>query len=203
VIQFIVHRINKTEDLAAVDSRYGIEVDLRDNLNGNIHMEHDPFKQGTDFEEYCASYHHGTMILNIKSERIENRVLEILGKYNITDYFFLDSSFPAIHALSNNGNKNIALRFSEYEGIDTIRAMSGKVEWVWVDCFSRLPLNSAVYNELTALGYKVCIVSPELQQQPEKIEEYAELLLKEYIKPNAICTKVYNINKWKQLLDQF
>ena len=71
------------------------------------------------FEEYLKHYDHGTMILNIKSERIEFRVLELLKKYKVEKYFFLDSSFPMIYLLSEQGEKNIALRFSEFEGLDT------------------------------------------------------------------------------------
>ena len=55
------------------------------------------------------------MILNIKSERIEYKVLNLLQKYNINNYFFLDSSFPMIYQLSEEGEKNIAVRYSEFE----------------------------------------------------------------------------------------
>ena len=36
--------------------------------------------------------------------------------------------------------ENIAIRFSEFEGLDTILNMKGKVKWVWVDCFTKNPL---------------------------------------------------------------
>ena len=39
-----------------------------------------PFKEGQDFEEWLEHYHHGGIILNIKSERIEFKVLQILEK---------------------------------------------------------------------------------------------------------------------------
>lgn len=43
------------------------------------------------------------MILNVKSERIEHKILELLRKYNIKDYFFLDFTFPMIKILAENG----------------------------------------------------------------------------------------------------
>ena len=47
------------------------------------------------------------------------------------------------------------------------------------------------------LGYKLCLVSPELQGQQEKISAYKEQLAKDNIVFDAICTKSYNIEKWK------
>ena len=48
------------------------------------------------------------------------------------------------------------------------------------------------------MGYKLCFVSPELQGQPEKLEIYKKQLIKENIIFDAICTKEYNIEKWKK-----
>lgn len=200
-MEYISHRVNKKEELERLSHEFGVEIDLRDDLSGRIYMEHDPFKDGEDFEEYLKNYNHGTMILNVKSERIEHKILELLKKYNIAKYFFLDSSFPMIKLLSNQEEKNIALRFSEFEGMDTLRAMAGKVEWVWVDCFTKLPIDNKVYKEIKEMGYKLCFVSPELQGQPEKIEKYAKQIKNEDIEFDAICTKEYNIEKWKNYLN--
>lgn len=199
---FISHRVNKVEELRGLELQYGVEIDLRDNVNGTVYMEHDPFTPGEDFESYLKEYKHGLMILNIKSERIEYKVLELIKKYNIKEYFFLDSSFPMIKQLAFEGERNIALRYSEYEGLDTLKVMQGKVEWVWVDCFTKIPLNREIYNEIKSMGYKLCFVSPELQGQGEKLESYAEYIKDQGIIFDAICTKKYNIEKWKSLLDK-
>ncbi len=173
-------------------------MDLRDDLNGNLYLSHNPFESGELFEDYLREYRHGLMILNIKSERIEIRAMELLKKYSIREYFFLDSSFPMIHLLSEQGEKSIALRISEYEGMDTLRNMKGNVNWVWIDCFSRIPVSSKEVDELHAMGYRLCMVSPELQGRQEDVEDYAA-----YIKDNnwtldAVCSKFYNLNIWKQ-----
>lgn len=196
-MEFIAHRINTLEELKGVPYEYGVELDLRDDLSGRIYIQHNPFEPGEYFEEYLKMYHHGTMILNIKSERIEHKVLELIGKYGVKKYFFLDSSFPMIKLLSDMGETNIALRFSELEGLDTIRNMAGKVNWVWVDCFTRLPIDKASYAELKKLGYKLCMVSPELEGQPEKLGEYKCFLEQNGITMDAICTKIYNIQQWR------
>lgn len=196
-MEFIAHRVNTLKELNLLSDEYGVELDLRDNLNGRIYIQHNPFEEGEDFEQYLKKYHHGTMILNIKSERIEHKVLEMIRFYNIKNYFFLDSSFPMIKLLSDMGEKNIALRFSEFEGLDTIRNMAGKVNWVWIDCFTKLPINKDSYMELKSLKYKLCMVSPELEGQPEKLENYKKFLQDNKIVMDAVCTKVYNIEKWK------
>lgn len=195
-MEFIAHRINTVEELRTLDPACGVELDLRDNLDGTIYICHNPFEPGEPFEDYLKEYHHGIMILNIKSERVELKTLELLKKYNIQRYFFLDSSFPMIKLLSDMGETNIALRFSELEGLDTIRNMAGKARWVWVDCFTRLPIDRDSYTELKALGYKLCMVSPELEGQPEKIEEYRDYLNDEGIVMDAVCTKTYQMEKW-------
>ncbi len=194
-MEYIAHRVNTIEELKQIPNEYGVELDLRD-FADRLVLQHDPFKDGEDFEEYLKHYNHGTMILNIKSERIEHKVLELIQKYNIKKYFFLDSSFPMIYLLSKTGEKNIALRFSEFEGIDTILSMTGKVEWIWVDCFSKLPINYEIYKLLKNNGFKFCLVSPELQGQNEKLASYKQYLQNEGIVFDAICTKIYNIEKW-------
>ena len=200
-MEFISHRVNTVNDLKNTPVEFGVELDLRDNIDGSIYINHDPFVLGESFEDYLREYHHGTMILNIKSERIEYKVLDLLKKYNIEKYFFLDSSFPMIKALTDQGELNIALRYSEFGGIDTIRLMSGRAKWVWVDCFNSFPLEEDIYLKLKNMGYKLCFVSPELQGQPEKIEEYAGNIKKRNINFDAICTKIYNIDGWMKQLN--
>lgn len=196
---YICHRINTMAELENVPDEYGVEVDLRDDLEGNVYIEHNPFTRGENFEEYLKKYSSDKeIILNIKSERIEYAVLELLNKYQISSYFFLDSSFPMIATLAEQGNSQIAVRFSEYEGMDLLENMAGKVQWVWVDCFTKMPLTTENYLKIKQLGYKICIVSPELQGQQEKIETYAGYLKKENLIPDAICTKQYNIELWKK-----
>ena len=195
-MEYIAHRINTLSELEKLPTKYGVEIDLRDALDGTLYLAHDPFTRGEDFEAYLKHYKHGTMILNIKSERIEFKVLELVKKYSVAKYFFLDSSFPMIHALANNGERNIALRYSEFEGIDTLQRMQGRVNWIWVDCFTKLPLDHDLFLQLTKMKYKLCLVSPELQGRDEDIENYKAYLAAQDIKFDAICTKHYNVSRW-------
>lgn len=193
---FCCHRINTIEELKKIDTTHGVEVDIRDNTHGALHLSHDPVIMGELFEDYLKEYNHSFIILNIKSERIEWMVLNILKKYNIKKFFFLDSSFPMIYQISNKNEKNIALRFSEFEGIDTIINMKNKVNWVWIDCFTINPLTPEIYKILKDNNFKLCFVSPELQGQQDKIDLYKNYFKKNNINLDMICTKYYNIKKW-------
>ena len=197
-MEYIAHRINTVEELRKLPTEYGVELDLRDDLNGRIYISHNPFEAGEDFEDYCKEYHHGTMILNIKSERIEHEVLKLMEQYQIKNYFFLDSSFPMIKLLTDMGVNQVALRFSELEGLDTIRNMAGRAEWVWVDCFTKVPIEQASFQELKALGYKLCFVSPELEAQEEKLPLYKQYIKEQGIVFDAVCTKSYHIKDWME-----
>lgn len=193
---FIAHRINTIQELKEIPTNIGVEIDLRDK-DEKIILQHDPFKDGEDFETWLQNYSHKLIILNIKSERIEFKVLELLKKYNVKNYFFLDSSFPMIYTLSQESEKNIAIRFSEFEEIDTILKVKDRVSWVWVDCFTRLPLDKKVFAKLKATGLKLCLVSPELQGRDYDIENYSNFLKEEGFEFDAICTKQKNIERWE------
>lgn len=197
-MEFIAHRINTLEQLSQVPVEWGVEIDIRD-WGERLILQHDPFVEGEDLEPFLAAYRHGTLILNIKSERIEHRVLERIHHHGIQNYFFLDSSFPMIVLLSKRGERNCALRYSEFEGLDTILAMQGRVNWVWVDCFTRLPIDRGSFQRLKSAGFKLCLVSPELQGRPEDIEAYRHELWAQGIVFDAICTKQLNVPLWMGL----
>lgn len=194
---YIAHRINTIQDLKNTPQELGVEVDLRDQKDRLI-LSHDPFAEGDDFEEYLQHFRHKHIILNIKSERIEFRVRELLEKHAIREYFFLDSSFPMIYNLSEEGENNLAVRFSEFEGIATVMAMKGKARWVWIDCFTELPVNQDIHLTLKNSGFKLCLVSPDLHGRSHDIVKYKVLLEKQDIQFDAICTKIENIDLWKK-----
>ena len=191
---FYCHRINTIKELKKIPKKYGIEIDLRDKEN-KIILVHDPFSTGEDFEEFLKYFNHQSIILNIKSERIEFRVLELLKKFNITNYFFLDSSFPMIYQLNKINEKNIAIRFSEFESFESVELVKNMVKWIWIDCFTYFPLNKDIYKKIKDLGLKICIVSPELQKHNlDMINEIKKVI--NNFKIDAICCKEYNIQLW-------
>lgn len=196
--QFICHRINTIEELKKIPTMFGVELDIRDSIDTqSLILSHDPYSKGEDFEIYLKNYNHNTLILNIKSERTEIKCLEFMEKYNISNYFFLDSNMPMINHLNKTfGNNQIACRFSEYEPIESYQKIKDMVSWIWVDCFTEQPLTKSILDIFRKDGKKICIVSPELQNQFEKISDYRDKFLKESIVPDAICCKLDKIIEW-------
>jgi hypothetical protein len=194
-MQYVAHRINTLTQLQQIPPEYGIEIDLRDH-GQRLVLQHDPFagEGSVDFEDLLQCYQHGLMIVNVKSERIEHRVLELVKKYRVQEYFFLDSSFPMIRTLIRAGERRIAARFSEFEPLESVLALAGQIDWVWVDCFSRLPLTPAIYAALKQ-HFSLCIVSPELQgRSVDTIPEFCDELSQYEV--DAICTKRPDL--WRQ-----
>jgi hypothetical protein len=182
----IVHRINTIQQLKETHTEYGVELDLRPDGN-EIIIHHDPFTEGEDFEDWLKYYKHSFIILNTKAEGMEERLLALMEKYQIENYFFLDLSLPFLIKYMNKGVTKIAVRFSEYEPLEFVMNFAGKVDWVWVDCFTDLPLNPENYKILKK-HFKFCLVSPELQgYDTSKIEEFKNKL--KDMPMDAVCTK--------------
>lgn len=197
-MEIIAHRINTVDALIHTPNHLGVEVDIRSD-NQKLIIHHDPFEMGELFENWLQHYNHGTLILNVKEEGLEESVLQLMEKYNIKSYFFLDQSFPFLVKWAEKGLHNSAVRFSEFEAIETALSLSGKIDWVWVDCFTQLTLTKKKYDLLKSGGFKVCLVSPELQGRASQhdIEQMQQYVLNNNIRLDAVCTKVPNM--WKIL----
>lgn len=189
-MELIAHRINTQDQLKTLSQEYGVEVDIRSN-GDQLYIHHDPFKNGELFEEWIQSYRHGTLILNVKEEGLEQALIDIMKRHKIKDFFFLDQSFPFLMKWANKGEKRCAVRVSEFESIDSALTLSNKVNWVWVDCFNHFPLDCASATKLKEAKFKLCLVSPELQGRDAETEipQLQALLVKEAITVDAVCTK--------------
>jgi len=189
-MKLISHRRNTVSELLATDSKYGIEVDIRSEGDRLI-IHHDPCVAGESFDEWIDAYRHGTLILNVKEEGLEARLIALMQSKGITDYFFLDQSFPFLVKWSRAGEHRCAVRVSEFESIETALTLAGKVDWVWVDCFTRFPLREQDARRLKEAGFKICLVSPELQGRDANVEipQLALLLKERNIVADAVCTK--------------
>lgn len=199
-MKLISHRINTIEQLCRVPKEYGVEVDIR-SCGGDLVIHHDPFVMGENFEEWIKYFQHNFLILNVKEEGLENRLLSIMKKFDIDNFFFLDQSFPFLVKWAGLGEKRCAARVSEFESIETALALAGMIEWIWVDCFTKLPISYDDYIRLRGAGFKLCLVSPELQGRnpeleiPRLISQLSEL----NIVADAVCTKRPDL--WKSSID--
>lgn len=189
-MNLIAHRRNTIAELAATPRQYGVEVDIR-SRGEQLIIHHDPFVGGEPFDAWIAAYQHGTLILNVKEEGLEARLIALMQQYGIDDFFFLDQSFPFLVKWSKAGERRCAVRVSEFESIESALTLAGKVGWVWVDCFTRFPLTGADAQRLKQAGFKLCLVSPELQGRPAdtEIAQLAAMLRERGIVADAVCTK--------------
>ena len=189
-MKIIHHRRNTVEELKSTPARYGVEIDVR-SRGEDLIIHHDPFVPGVLLNDWIAHYNHGTLTLNVKESGLEAALTKIMGVHSIDDYFFLDQSFPCLVAWAEHGDKRCALRVSEYEPVEVALQFAGRVDWVWVDHFTRFPLNYDDFLKLKNAPFKTYLVSPELQgHNPEtEIGTMADILRKRGIDADAICTK--------------
>tara|TARA_B100000427_G_scaffold246627_2_gene209666 strand:+ start:191 stop:784 length:594 start_codon:yes stop_codon:yes gene_type:complete len=195
-MEIIIHRVNKIKELKAIDTSFGVEIDIR-TYGSDLILNHEPFKKGDKLADYLNEYKHGTLILNIKESGIENITLSLIKNYHLNDYFLLDVEFPYIYSASKNNLKNIAIRFSEFESIKTVKNFKGLINWVWIDTFTKLPLDKESINILQS--FNTCLVCPERWQRPEDIITYKKQLKKINFNLNAVMTSKHTIQKWLEI----
>lgn len=192
----VAHRRNTIEELQSTPSNLGIEVDIRSQSDELI-IHHDPFSPGVNFAKWLDSYQHKLLILNVKEEGLEDRILQLMTAKKITDFFFLDQSFPFLIKWANKGERRLAIRVSEYESIETALNLKDKIQWAWIDCFTHFPISEKNINLVKQSGLKLCIVSPELQGRNAEIEvpEMRNQIKALDLKIDAVCTK--RVDLWQ------
>ncbi len=189
-MNIIAHRRNSVAELLSTPTQYGVEVDIR-SRGQELIIHHDPYAEGICFEDWLSHYQHSTLILNVKEEGLEERLIHLMQSRGCEDYFFLDQSFPCLVKLSGRGEKRCAVRVSEFESMETALSLAGRVKWAWVDCFTRFPLTGDQAELLQNVGLHLCLVSPELQGRHAETEIPAliEVLNQQGILAEAVCTK--------------
>ena len=186
----IKHRMNTIEELKKTPQELGVEIDIR-SLGSKLILQHEPYIKGQVIEEWLDLYKHKILILNVKEEGLEKKLIKLMDEYSISDYFFLDQSFPFLVKTAKEGERRSAVRVSEYENIQNAMKLSGMIDWVWLDCFSKFPVNNQEVDILRDKGnFKICLVSPELQNKTrEDTIIYRKNIKAKGIKVDAVCTK--------------
>ena len=184
------HRVNTISALEKVHPSYGVEIDLR-TYSGNLILAHDPFIVGELFSEWLKHWRGQSLILNVKEDALENSILEYLLKFGITDFFFLDQSYPSIRRTINMGVTQVATRVSDFEDVETsLKSGSG---WVWLDSFSgNWDFLKEAVPALNQNGQRTCLVSPELQRADSSAElaSLQEMIEKSNFNIDSVCTKI-------------
>lgn len=184
------HRINTIQLLKEVDQSCGVEIDIR-NWGKRLILNHEPFEEGVNFVDWLKECQTPLLILNIKSEGLEDTIIDAVKSSNfLGEYFFLDQSFPFLVKTLARHLSDSAVRVSEYESPECLRNLSNK--WVWLDSHTAnwdfLPTAIKIARET---GKKICLASPELHGRVAKseISEIRKTLTEIDYAPDAVCTK--------------
>ncbi len=202
----IYHRINTIEALIDVPVKYGVEIDLRGYgsrilMNHDI-LEDDKISEYTAFEDFLKNWKHALMVINIKEMGYEKKIIELLKKYNIENYFFQDEEFPFIYRATRiEKMRKVSIRFSEAEPIEGVIAQLDEksnplMDWVWIDTNTRLPITLEDVSILKK--FKTCLVCPERWGRPEDIRKYIEKLKELDLKLDAVMTGKDYVKIWEE-----
>jgi hypothetical protein len=196
------HRINSLEDLSIIEKSFGIEVDVR-SKNGELVMAHDPFSDShTLFHDWLESYDHNLLIVNLKEEGLELKIITQLNASGVSNYFFLDQSFPFLIKLIHKVHYKTSIRYSDIESIHTIENLlknnDGKPNWVWIDSFSGNWEHLRNLSQLKQFGFKLCLASPELHGRSldSEIDQITGFCNVNEL--DAVCTKLQK--NWERTL---
>lgn len=201
---FISHRVNflNSEIANKVFSESdGIEFDIRD-VGGMIVVTHDPYaflQSAQPFETFLAFCPADKFyIVNVKCEGVAERAIHLLEARGIRQFFILDCGIPELVKLAvRGGERRFAVRFSEYESLASVEALAPYVDWVWVDCFTRLPLTYDTYWALRWMNLRLCLVSPDLQGRAEDIPAHIRQLKDGVMPMDAVCAKHSTRGVWR------
>lgn len=171
------------------NKNYGTETDLRD-ICGKIVISHNmPEGNEISFEEVLKIMGDKNLplALNIKADGQSDAILEILKKYNHTNYFTFDMSIPDMVVQMKKGLKV----YTGYSDILKEPVLLEKAEGVWLDSFYSEWFDEDVISGLLKKGKKICIVSADLHGR-DISEQWSKLRSYNAIKSDDVmlCTNI-------------
>lgn len=144
---------------------FGTETDIRD-FNGELVISHDIasvecLSVDFFFKLYKSINDTLPLALNIKSDGLQLKLMKLLKKYEINNYFVFDMSVPdGLNYLKNDFN--VFTRQSEYE---LEPSFYDKAIGVWLDEFNDHWISKEILKHHFNNNKSVCIVSPDLHKR--------------------------------------
>jgi hypothetical protein len=184
------HRVNEPEALRNTPPELGVEIDLHAD-GDRLVLVHDAFASGPDFREWLTGYRHRFLVLNTKEEGLEQRIAALLDEHGITDWAFLDQSFPFLVRTLRAGETRTMVRISEYESVATALALTPRPDWVWVDSFTGRWPSADDLARLAGHGFRLMVVSPELQGRSldDEMDRITSVFVAAGVPLHGVCTK--------------
>lgn len=169
---------------------FGTETDIRD-YKDELVIAHDIANErnisvNEMFEIYNKYDNTLPLALNIKADGLQIKLKELLGKYNILNYFVFDMSVPdGLQYLKQN--LKAFTRESEYE---TIPSFYNESCGIWLDEFKGHWITKETIEKHIKNGKQICIVSPDLHKREYKKEwqHYKDIEKELSINNLMICT---------------
>ncbi len=144
---------------------FGTETDFRD-YRGELVISHDIANENCIpasrfFEIYKSYTIQSTLALNIKSDGLQKKLLELLKKYEVENYFVFDMSIPDTLGYLKNVIP-FYTRQSEYELIPSLYEES---KGIWLDCFEKIWFTEELINNHISQAKTIACVSPDLHKR--------------------------------------
>lgn len=196
-MKYVAHRINTLAGLASLSRDIGAEIDIRAD-GSRLYLNHDPFAPGESLVDFLDQYRHGLLVLNMKEAGLESETLRLVRERSIPEYFLLDVELPFLSRAKRQGERAVAVRFSEDEPIELAERFRKSVDWIWVDTISALPMTLADLPTLN--DFRSCLVCPSRWGRPHDIDPYARQLRGVGWMPTSIMTSPELIPRWKSAL---
>lgn len=145
---------------------FGTETDIRD-CRGELVISHDPPMGGEmTFERFLqifSEYDKNLLLaLNVKSDGLQEFLIDHLLRYEIHNYFVFDMSVPDLLLYQRRGVK-FYTRMSE---IERDAMMLDEAAGVWLDSFYGDWVGEHDLEGLVRADKQVCLVSSELHKRP-------------------------------------
>jgi hypothetical protein len=191
--EIIIHRVNERARLVSIPRHFGAEIDLRAE-GSTLVLHHDPFRGGERFADWLEAYEHGILVLNIKEAGIEAEAIRLVESRGVRRFFLLDVEFPYLYRASRAGERRIAVRYSEDEPVATAELYRDRVDWVWIDTNTRLPVQADTAEHLGKL--RRCLVCPERWGRPQDIRPYRQRLATLEFTLDAVMTSPVHVGDW-------
>jgi hypothetical protein len=188
-MHIIRHRVNTIEELRLVPKDFGVEVDIR-SWGGELIVEHDAFTKGVSVQNWLKEYAHGLLIANVKEDGLEDRLTELFTAAAISNFIFLDLPMPTLLRKAKQGLSRAAARVSKYESVENAIKLAEFCEWAWVDHLDGYLPSQKELLQLKNVGFKICLVSPELVfGVNHDISPFTAALNERRFIPDAVCSK--------------
>ena len=168
---------------------FGTETDVRD-ICGRIVISHDmPRGDEISFEEVLQIMggRNLPLAINIKADGQIHLLMQLLKKYNHTNYFTFDMSIPDMVVQLASG----ARVFTGQSDLVPVPVLLEDCAGIWLDSFRSEWFGPSLVDDIIDNGKNVCIVSADLHKR-DVSEQWKKILQCKNIESNALilCTDI-------------